>query len=248
MCRFVAYVGRPITLEALLVEPEHSLFRQSWAPREQRHGVVNADGFGVGWWDLTRRQEPARYRRALPMWQDRSFASMAGVIASTAVVAAVRSATPPLPVEESGTPPFADGRYLFAHNGAIEGYPQGVGERLRRSLPVERAVRIEGVSDSELLFALALARIDRGASLVGALVDVVATVRRESGGRLNMVLCDGVSIAATRAGDSLYIWRSKDSGSGKIASEPSDGDPEWRGVPDDSLIELGPEGLRIEPL
>ena len=80
MCRFVAYLGPPVTLEALLLAPEHSLLRQSWAPRHQRHGTINADGFGVGWYDSARRPEPARYRTARPMWADRSFASLAGVV------------------------------------------------------------------------------------------------------------------------------------------------------------------------
>src|SRR5438270_10670663 len=99
MSRHLAYLGSPLSLEALLLAPPHSLLHQSWAPRHQRSGTVNADGFGVGWWDLTRgrRPEPARYRRAQPMWTDRSFASVAGIVSAGAVVAAVRSATPPAP-------------------------------------------------------------------------------------------------------------------------------------------------------
>jgi len=30
--------------------PPHGLYRQAWAPRRQRYGTVNADGFGVGWY------------------------------------------------------------------------------------------------------------------------------------------------------------------------------------------------------
>jgi gamma-glutamyl hercynylcysteine S-oxide hydrolase len=51
VCRHLAYVGAPVTLAALLLEPPHSLLRQSWAPREMRGGgTINADGFGVGWY------------------------------------------------------------------------------------------------------------------------------------------------------------------------------------------------------
>ncbi len=50
MCRHLAYLGPEEPLGRVLVEPPHSLFRQSWAPRRQRYGTVNADGFGVGWY------------------------------------------------------------------------------------------------------------------------------------------------------------------------------------------------------
>ncbi|EDX23381.1 hypothetical protein SSAG_03172 [Streptomyces sp. Mg1] len=46
MCRHLAYVGPEIPLGRLLTDPEHSLVRQSWEPRRQRYGTVNADGFG----------------------------------------------------------------------------------------------------------------------------------------------------------------------------------------------------------
>ncbi|MEU1699821.1 hypothetical protein ABZ748_12285, partial [Streptomyces pseudogriseolus] len=55
MCRHLAYVGPAEPLGALLTGPPHGLYRQSWAPRRQRHGTVNADGFGVGWYADGRR-------------------------------------------------------------------------------------------------------------------------------------------------------------------------------------------------
>src|SRR3954451_22821241 len=66
MCRHLAYVGPPEPLGRILVEPPHSLYRQSWAPRRQRHGTVIADGFGAAWYaDVD--PVPARYRRAGPI-------------------------------------------------------------------------------------------------------------------------------------------------------------------------------------
>ena len=46
MCRLLAYLGPPIRLDRLIVEPEHSLVEQSYKPREMTSGHVNADGFG----------------------------------------------------------------------------------------------------------------------------------------------------------------------------------------------------------
>ena len=94
MCRHLAWLGEPRTLHDLVLAPSHSLYEQSWAPREQRHGTVNADGFGAGWY-VDGRAAPVRYRRAQSIWTDASFASLAPTVQSRCVLAAVRSATPP---------------------------------------------------------------------------------------------------------------------------------------------------------
>ena len=40
----------PRSLGDLLLEPEHGLLTQSYAPRRQRNGLMNADGWGVGFY------------------------------------------------------------------------------------------------------------------------------------------------------------------------------------------------------
>ncbi len=234
----MAYLGPERTLEALLVQPPHSLLHQCWEPQHQVSGVVNADGFGVGWYDAARRPEPALYRSTLPMWADRSFLSMAGLVASGSVLAAVRSATPPLPTEASATPPFADGPWLFAHNGAVPGFRQGAAARLRRALSERREAGIAGSSDSEVLFALALDRLDAGATPAEALAGAVHAVRDAVDGadsRLNLLISDGRRVAATAWRDSLFVRA--DSDATVVASEPFDDGPGWRQVPDATVIE-----------
>src|SRR3712207_7162131 len=103
MCRMIAYLGKPErSLSSLVLDPEHSLLVQSYAPKEMMSGVVNADGFGAGWYVPEVDDEPAVYRSNAPIWADRSFASIAPKVRSATVLAAVRSATPGLPAEESG--------------------------------------------------------------------------------------------------------------------------------------------------
>ena len=258
MCRFVAYLGPPITLESLLLAPEHSLLRQAWAPRFQQHGTVNADGFGAGWYDLSRRPEPAVYRSTRPIWGDRSFGSLAGLVASAAVLAVLRDATPPAVAEESGTPPFGDGSWLFAHNGAIEGFREGTGAgerdgvigKLRRMLSDRRLGGIQGATDSEVLFGLVLDCMDAGACPGEALTSVIHTVAEVAGGRMNLVLTDGHRIAATTWGASLHVCAGGFLGAGArlVASEPFDDDPAWRSVPDRSVVEASPEGIHVVPI
>jgi glutamine amidotransferase len=244
MCRHLAYLGPPVTLASLLVTPQHSLFRQAWAPRRQAFGVVNADGFGVGWYadgDPT----PARYRRAVPMWTDRSFADVARVTSSRAVLAAVRSASGGTSPDESAAAPFAEGRWLFSHNGRIEGWPESV-SGLAGTLPADRLLALDARVDSALLWALTLQRLRDGAALGAALADVVSSVTAVTPGRLNLLLTDGARIAATAVGDTL-CWASRGAGT-VVASEPSDDDPGWQQVPDGSLLVATSGHVDVTPL
>ncbi len=241
-----------MTLERLLFAPEHSLVRQSFAPRHQRHGRVNADGFGVGWYDRSVRPEPARYRSDRPIWSDRSLASIAGVVRSSAVVAAVRDATPPAPVEESGSPPFTAGPWLFAHNGAVDGFAAGVGATLRQQVSARRQTGIEGASDSAVVFAMVLDALDAGAGPAEALVSAVFAVEAVAPARLNLVLTDGSTVAATCSGDSLFVLQGRGGGAtvggAVVASEPYDDDPTWARVPDRSVVTVDGSTVALRTL
>jgi gamma-glutamyl hercynylcysteine S-oxide hydrolase len=164
------------------------------------------------------------------------------------VIAAVRGATAPAPTEESGTPPFSEGRWLFAHNGAVDEFRTGAGARLRRTLTIERETAILGAADSEVLFQMVLTQLDEGAAPGEALAAVVACVQQVSGGRLNLVLGDGEVVAATRVGDSLWALADADGRRSVIASEPTDGDDRWVEVPDGSVVEASAGDLQIRPL
>jgi glutamine amidotransferase len=151
MCRWLGYLGSPIEPRELLYDPERSLIEQS-----RRHApdmpVPNGDGFGLGWYG--RREVPAVFHSATPAWGDRNLHTLASEISSALFLAHVRAATG-TPVQETNCHPFAWGRWLFVHNGYIDGY-----EALRRDLLL--AVRpdlfpnIKGTTDSELMFHLAL--------------------------------------------------------------------------------------------
>lgn len=250
MCRQIAYVGPPVTLETLVLAAEQSLLHQSYRPRFQRHGVVNADGFGCGWYVPAIRPEPAVYRKDRPIWGDRSFASIAGVISSGAILAAVRDASTGSPVDESSTAPFTEGPWLFAHNGKLEGFDGLEGVTLRRMLSDRRMAALRGTSDSEVMFGLILDRMDQGAGPQEALKWCVRICTELSGGTFNFLLTDGSSIHATAHGDSLFVLEggSRLPGGVVVASEPFDGDPAWQPVPEISAVQVSGGRARITPI
>jgi glutamine amidotransferase len=249
MCRHLAYVGPPVTLEKLLLQPSHSLLHQASAPQHQTHGTINRDGFGVGWYDRDLRTEPARYRTTEPIWSDASFASLAGLVKSNAVLAAVRAASPGMPLQESANAPFTEGPWLFSHNGFVPGFSSGVGRALRNKVSERRANAMAGVTDSTLLFGLVLDRLDSGVSPGDTLVSVVEMVEDLTTARLNLLLTDGERIAATAVRNSLFVLDDRQlTGSVVVASEPYNDDAAWEPVPDGSVVEFGDDKLETRPI
>ncbi|MEU6171694.1 ergothioneine biosynthesis protein EgtC [Streptantibioticus parmotrematis] len=245
MCRHLAYLGPPVALRSIVADPPHSLLRQSWAPRMQRHGTVNADGFGVGWY-ADGDPLPARYRRTGPVWADPSFADLTRVVRSRALLAAVRDATEGSTPDESAAAPFAAERWLFSHNGAVTGWPASVAD-LAADLPPERLLSLEARCDSALLWALVLHRLRSGHSLGEALADTVLDTAARTPARLNLLLTDGTTIAATTWGDTLW-HRLVPGDHVVVASEPYDDEPGWTQVPDRTLVLATPDGIDASPL
>jgi len=237
MCRHLAWLGPPRTLESLVIGPPHSLYEQSWAPQRQRHGTVNVDGFGVGWY--VDRAAPVRYRRAQPIWTDASFGSIAPTVRTRCALAAVRSATPGTAPDESAAAPFTHDRWLFSHNGRLHDWPAARAALLPRAADVPDTR--SGV-DSALLFGLALSRWQAGASLADGLADAARAVLGHGGGRLTMLATDGSSLAAVVAGEPVFEPAEED---GRLlASEPHDDAPGWREIADGTVVEVDAAGVR----
>lgn len=246
MCRHIAYLGPEVTLGSVLVEPGHGLYRQSWAPRRQRYGTVNADGFGVGWY-AAGDPVPARYRRAGPVWADLSFADLARVVRSGALLAAVRDATLSGADAEAAAAPFAAGTWLFSHNGAVPGWPGSLAA-LTRTLPAADVLSMEARTDSAFVWALVLARLRAGDAAGQALADTVLEVAAAApDSRLNLLLTDGGTITATAWGDTLW-YLTEPGGGTAVASEPYDDDPRWREVPDRTLLVADGTDVLLTPL
>jgi glutamine amidotransferase len=141
------------------------------------------------------------------------------MISSSCVLAAVRSATAGMPLEESAAAPFQSGKWLLSHNGVVD-----------RSLlgPHPQA---ESVCDSA---ELAAHLFDSGPEQVGEFVAKLGT--RDPSARLNLLLTDGDRILATAWNDTLSVLRTEEGVA--VASEPYDDDPRWDDVPDHHLVDV----------
>ncbi|HEY3895894.1 MAG TPA: ergothioneine biosynthesis protein EgtC [Pseudonocardiaceae bacterium] len=246
MCRHLAYLGPPRDLASLLLDPPHSLLRQSYAPADMRGGgTVNADGFGAGWY-REGLPEPLRYRRAVPIWADPDFATLARGMRSAAVLAAVRSATVGMPVADNACAPFATGRWLFSFNGIVTGWPQSVAALARR-LPVTDLLTLDAATDAALLWALVRQHLVAGASLGGAVGTVTADVLGSApGSRLNLLVTDGSALAATAVHHALAV-RAGDGGV-LVCSEPTDQSAAWESVPEGHLLTATPSTVDVVPV
>lgn len=259
MCRHLAYLGPPVTLRSVLIDPPHGLYTQSFAPRLQRYGTVNADGFGVGWY-APGDPAPARYRRSVPIWGDESFADVARVTTAGALLAAVRCATPGTDLDTASVAPFASGSWLFSHNGVLDGWPRSAAG-LAATLPADSLLGLEARVDSALLWAIVRHRLGRGLAPAQALADTIGALRAGGlTGRFNFLLTDGRVIAATAAGDTAW-YRSGPAVSVPavaapgvagpavvVASEPGDDEPGWTEIPDGSVVTATPQQVSVAEL
>ena len=226
MCRHLAWLGRPRSLAELMLAPPHGLLVQSYAPRRQRHGLMNADGWGAGLFD---GETPRRWRSAMPLWGDASFASVAPMLRSHCVVAAVRSASVGMPIEASATAPFTDKHWLLSHNGVVD----------RWVLPASPLA--ESACDSAILAALIFGQ---GVDAVGDVVRKIGTADPEA--RLNVLAANGSVMLATTWGDTLSMLHDDDGV--LLASEPCDDDPRWVDIPDRHLVQATADEVRVSPL
>ncbi|EJD54672.1 N-terminal nucleophile aminohydrolase [Auricularia subglabra TFB-10046 SS5] len=180
MCRWFAYISdtEPALLEDLLVRPAHGITKQvndHFLPKlfhheenvtdeeqrteiRKRNILYNEDGTGVAFYSTTRAEygeaagpRPQLYKTIQPPQNDVNFRSLVQHSSSVCVFAHIRMATSA--VHEFNNHPFAFGRHVFMHNGAVADFV-----RVRRALTalVTHAAfeNIQGSTDSEHIAAL----------------------------------------------------------------------------------------------
>jgi len=268
MCRFVLYLGPRTRLSSLIVDPGHSLIRQSVHSRE-REEPLNGDGFGVGWYANDLSVEPAVFRSITPAWNNRNLQNLARVVASDCVLAHVRAATQSSGVNEANCHPFRWRRYLCMHNGDIGDF-RLVRRKLLASVCDEAFSNVYGSTDSEHFFALyidswlGLDDDDPARRMARALklaIERALTLVREAGAGgpsyINVAIADGDRAVVSRftddpeaAPESLY-WFSGSlypefpdqtaavmNHAVTVSSERLTADPGWAEVPSGQIIIL----------
>ncbi len=151
MCRWLAYSGSAVRLDEILYKPANSLVMQS---KHSRLGVetTNGDGFGVGWYGSA--PYPGLFRSTEPAWNDRNLRELSAQASAGRVFAHIRASTGSA-IQQTNCHPFRHERWLWMHNGLITDFPT-VKRDLVMAVEPSLYPLIEGATDSELFFFLAL--------------------------------------------------------------------------------------------
>jgi predicted glutamine amidotransferase len=151
MCRWMAWSGQPVIIDELLFQSKHGLVDQSLHSRLGAE-TTNGDGFGLGWYGAG--DGPAVYHSVAPAWGDANLRELAKHIESPLFMAHVR-ATSGTAVQQTNCHPFRHGRWLFVHNGVVDGF-HAMRRELMLAIDPELFAEVSGSTDSEVLFHLAL--------------------------------------------------------------------------------------------
>jgi predicted glutamine amidotransferase len=268
MCRLMLYLGPETRLSSLIVEPRHSLIRQS-VHSEEREEPLNGDGFGIGWYASDLSLEPAVFRSITPAWNNRNLQNLARVVTSDCVLAHVRAATQSSGVNEANCHPFRWRQYLCMHNGDVGDF-RLVRRKLLASVCDDAFGNVYGSTDSEHFFALfidsllgndepdpALRMAKALARAISRALDLVRTAGEGSDSYLNIAISDGENAVVSRftdaadgAPESLYYFTGQlypDIGSKAkrkgtqaviVSSERLTADVGWAEVPPNRIIIL----------
>ena len=199
MCRWLAYTGSRVLLTDVLYTPVHSLIDQSLHSKLGAE-TTNGDGFGVGWYDNT--PAPGLFRSIEPAWNDQNLRELAGHVTSPLFFTHIRAAIGSS-VQQTNCHPFRHGRWLFMHNGYIDGFAT-----IKRDLvlAVDESLfpEIRGGTDTEILFYLALTfgLEDDPPDAVARAIGFVEACGRQRG-----VTYPFQGTVATADGDSLWVFR-----------------------------------------
>lgn len=220
MCRLLIFKGEPICLSHLITKPSHSIIHQAFDCRLRLDArPINADGFGVGWYDpYLENPIPCIFQAITPAWSNKNLHRLAEKIRSPLVFAHVRASTAGA-LSEENCHPWVYGSLLWMHNGHIPAF-----KKIKRHLQAELSEEFfhfpQGNTDSEWAFALFLNELNKvinpkTASFPYVILQniMLLTIQKiknwwieageEEPCRLNFAVADGRSVVATKYVTSL---------------------------------------------
>jgi len=199
---------------------------------------TNGDGFGVGWYGAP--DTPGLFRSIEPAWNDRNLRDLAAHISSRLVFAHIRAAIGS-PVQQTNCHPFRQGRWLWMHNGFIDGF-HAMKRDLALAVDPDRFADMEGTTDSEMLLFLALTfgLEDDPPTAVARAVGLVEETAQRHGIRFpmqgTMATTDGATTWAFRystEGKSRSLFHSTDV---SMLKQQYPDNPELHGLSDDARM------------
>jgi glutamine amidotransferase len=185
-----------------VVSSERTDFRLSLheAPRSLRTlSQEHPDGWGLAVYEPTEGWRV--HKGALCAHSDDRFHQAAAGSRGVTLLAHVRKRTVGA-VCMDNTHPFTRDRWVFAHNGTIEDLAF-----LRERISERRLQEVRGDTDSELLFAFLLSRLDEAEVAVDAPVEKIDAVLRDSAKTLHTRPGLGACCFLLSDGDNLYVHR-----------------------------------------
>jgi glutamine amidotransferase len=186
-------------LSHVLYTPVHSLIDQSLHSKLGAE-TTNGDGFGVGWYDT--EPVPGVFRSTEPAWNDQNLLEVTHHVSSPLFLAHIRAAIGSV-VQQTNCHPFRYDRWLFMHNGYIDGYAK-IKRDLMLGIDPSLFPEIKGSADSEILFYLALTfgLDDDPPSAVARAIGYV-----EACGRAQDIQYPFQGTIATTDGETLWTFR-----------------------------------------
>lgn len=243
MCRWLAYSGSPVLMEELLYKPQNSLIVQSLHSQLGAE-PTNGDGFGVGWYG--NRDTPGVFRSTEPAWNDRNLRDLAAHVTSPLVFSHIRASSGS-PVQQTNCHPFRHGRWLWMHNGYLDGFA-AMKRDLAMAVDPARFAEIEGSTDSEMFFFLALTfgLEDDPRSAVARAVGLI-----EATGRRHGIDFPVQMTVATTDGDTLWAFRYSSEGRSRSLFHSTDVSTLRHQYPDNPVLHELSDDARLvvsEPL
>ncbi|KAA3645602.1 MAG: class II glutamine amidotransferase [Bacteroidetes bacterium] len=177
MCRLLAYLGNPILMHKLIIEPKNSLINQSTNAQEIEE-PLNGDGFGIAWYNHILTDKPAVFTSISPAWSNKSLQSISPSIKSTCFFAHVRAASVG-ELAETNCHPFAYKNLTMMHNGDVGEFSK-YKRAFRRRLSDELYNWIKGQTDSEHLFALFIDTLNRMKKTAEITAELMADALKEA--------------------------------------------------------------------
>ncbi len=254
MCRHIGYIGKEKLLSEVLIKKKYSLLEQAYSPKEMKNAALNADGFGIGWYN---NKKLFSYKSNLPIWNDPNLTAITNNIKSKLIFGNVRSATLTSDVGHHNTHPFEWKNFLFSHNGYIEDFENSTKEKIIKFLDSKILSQIKGNTDSEYIFFLLIHFYLKEKNIFKIIERTMNFLSKTcNAAMLNFLIAfydkkNSCKLYATKGAinlppPSLYYQINKKN-SFYISSEKLD-DNRWTKIKDFSLIECDNKKISIIPL